>query len=206
MSPIIPIDNLSEPTLFTPFPDNKTTFSNTTDRAVKGFVAKIPAILGSNANEGAGFVRYTANGPGAAVLFSATESIIACPVSKEIRTRNLVGLPTYRYQYAGNFSNISPVDWMGAYHSSELPLLFGTYYEFRSPSTSFEYNVSHAMEALWLSFASNPNGGPARWTAEEGYFAWPEYQQNTSSMLLFASGDSLQQLVTGQRIDGNCTK
>lgn len=41
---------------FTPFPDNKTAFSNATDRAVKGFVAKIPAILGSNANEGAGFV------------------------------------------------------------------------------------------------------------------------------------------------------
>jgi hypothetical protein len=59
--------------------------------------------------------------------------------------------------------------------------------------------------ALWLSFASNPTGGPARWTAEEGYFAWPEYQQNTSSMLLLASGDTLQQLVTGARIDGNCT-
>jgi hypothetical protein len=61
------------------------------------------------------------------------------------------------------------------------------------------------ISALWLSFASNPTGGPARWTVEEGYFAWPEYQQNTSSMLLFASGDTLQQLVTGERIDGNCT-
>jgi hypothetical protein len=43
-----------------------------------------PAILGSNSNEGAGFVAYTPAGPGAAALFSTTESIIACPVAREI--------------------------------------------------------------------------------------------------------------------------
>jgi hypothetical protein len=62
------------------------------------------------------------------------------------------------------------------------------------------------MAAFWLSFASNPTAGPARWTEEEGYFAWPQYQQNTASMLLFASGGTLQQLVTGSRIDTNCTE
>jgi hypothetical protein len=80
----------------------------------------------------------------------------------------MIGLPTYRYQYAGNFSNISPVDWMGAYHSckiliysyynseyadknpAELPLIFGTHYEYREASTPFEYEVSHAMEGLCL--------------------------------------------------------
>jgi hypothetical protein len=80
-------------------------------------------------------VSYTPSGPGSAALFSTTESIIACPVAREIkygkimlvdkitsnisRARNLVGLPTYRYQYAGNFSNLSPVGWMGAYHSGK---------------------------------------------------------------------------------------
>ncbi|KAF8859456.1 carboxylesteras-like protein [Acephala macrosclerotiorum] len=196
-----------KPTIsFIPFPDNKTAFGNITDRAVRGLVAKIPAIMGSNTNEGAGFVTYTQNGPGAAVLFEVTQAYIACPLAAEVRTRNLVGLPTYRYQYAGNFSNISPVPWMGAYHSSELPLLFGTHDQvFKGPSTAFEYNVSHAMEALWLSFASNPSRGPATWTKETGYLAWPQYQQNSSSMLLLASGETLQQLVTGERIDGNCT-
>jgi hypothetical protein len=138
--------------------------------------------LGSNANEGAGFVSYTPDGPGADALFRLTESIIACPVSSEIRwvpwfemvdlsdvynysNRIQIGLPTYRYQYAGNFSNISPLDWMGAFHScknskiktisveiysdkvlAELPLIFGTHNEFRTSSTAFEFNVSHTME------------------------------------------------------------
>jgi len=53
---------------------------------------------------------------------------------------------TYRYQYLGNFTNVSPLPWMGAYHSSELPLLFGTHYEFRGNSTEYEYQVSHFME------------------------------------------------------------
>lgn len=62
----------------------------------------------------------------------------------------MAGLPTYRYQYAGNFSNISPVSWFGAYHSSELPLLFGTHDQvFDGPSTAFEYNVSHAMQGMF---------------------------------------------------------
>lgn len=29
---------------------------------------------------------------------------------------------------------------------AELPMLFGTHYEYRGESTAFEYNVSHAME------------------------------------------------------------
>ncbi|KAK4991545.1 hypothetical protein LTR50_001739 [Elasticomyces elasticus] len=132
---------------FVPVYDNKTAFSNTTDRALRGLLAKIPGMLGSNANEGAGFVAFTPNGPGAAALHAITQRVIACPVALEVSNRVLVGLPTYRYQYAGNFSNVSPVGWMGAYHSSELPLLFGTHYEYGPGlSTPFEYDVSHAME------------------------------------------------------------
>jgi hypothetical protein len=41
--------------------------------------------MGSNTNEGAGFVSYNSAGPGAATLFADTERIIACPVAKEIQ-------------------------------------------------------------------------------------------------------------------------
>ena len=102
---------------FTPIPDNVTAFGNTTDRAARGLVADVPLIMGSNTNEGAGFVPFTPNGPGAAVLYTTTQTIIACPVAAEIANRVEFGYTTYRYQYAGNFSNVSPLPWMGAYHS-----------------------------------------------------------------------------------------
>lgn len=130
----------------------------------------------------------------------------------EVKNRNLAGLTTYRYQYAGNFSNISPLPWFGAYHSSELPMVFGTHYEYRDASTQFQWDVSYAMQALWLSFAEDPSRGPARLALDgvaanpnnSSYFAWPTFQQGSSNMLLFAENHTVMQLVTSGRIDDYC--
>ncbi|KAF4554546.1 Carboxylesterase-like protein 20 [Elsinoe fawcettii] len=185
---------------FTPLYDNKTAFQNTTDRALRGLVAKIPGIIGSNTNEGAGFVAFTESGPGDTALKAATQNTIACPVAAEVKNRQLAGLSTYRYQYAGNFTNVSPVSWFGAYHSSELPLLFGTHFQYRGQSTFFEYQVSHFMEELWLSLVANPAAGPK---IANG-FVWPLYNASADTMVQFANGTTKVQLVSGQIIDGDC--
>lgn len=82
------------------------------------------------------------------------------------RNREKFGYSTYRYYYTGNFSNISPLPWIGATHSgmlailtyrlklffvltrltAELPLLFGTHYLYRGNSTGFEWQTSYGME------------------------------------------------------------
>ncbi|RDW77821.1 hypothetical protein BP6252_05874 [Coleophoma cylindrospora] len=198
--------NGTKPALaFTPVADNITVFSNFTDRAERGLIARIPLITGSNSNEGAGFVPYTPDGPGTAALFAATESIIACGVAAEVLNRHRIGLLTYRYQYTGNFTNVSPVSWFGAYHSAELPLLFGTHYEFRGNSTPFEYSVSHAMQAFWLSFAENPGAAPRWLSPEKELFTWAGYDPTRASMALFASDNEIVQWITSDRIDSNCT-
>lgn len=167
-----------------------------------------PLITGSNLNEGAGFVSFTPEGPGAAVLENTTLSVIACPVADEAHRRNLRAdlYPTYRYQYTGNFTNISPVSWFGAYHSSELPLLFGTHYEYGpGKSTPFEYEVSHTMEALWLSFAQNAKGGPKLFDSDGDYFAWPRFLQRGNDLAVFAAnGKAVQLLDAATRIDDKC--
>lgn len=47
--------------------------------------------------------------------------IIAAALFELIPRRNRLaaGRTTYRYEYDGNFSNISPLPWMGAYHSGK---------------------------------------------------------------------------------------
>ncbi|KAJ5814938.1 hypothetical protein N7474_006715 [Penicillium riverlandense] len=197
---------------FTPVVDNKTTFANWTQQILEGKIATTPMIIGSNSNEGAGFVSFTPNGPGPAALASATK-IVSCGVSEEVKNRNGGDIPTYRYEYAGNFSNVSPLPWFGAYHSSELPLVFGTHYEYGGPSTSFEWDVSYAMEALWLSFAENPTRGPARLAigdvaanpTNSSYFSWPRSQQSSSNMLLFADNNEVMQLVSSESSDVSCS-
>lgn len=108
---------------------------------------------------------------------------------------------------------------MGAYHSckstmkeriripdpdhetAELPLLFGTHFEYNGQSTFYEYEVSHFMEALWLSFASDPTAGPK---IANG-FTWPQFNASADTMVQFANGTTKVQLVSGSIIDGNCS-
>ena len=88
---------------------------------------------------------------------------------------------TYRYWYAGNFSNIAPLPWLGAFHSSktnfflpfdsanktpgELPMIFGTHPNYRGNSTPFEYAVSETMQDLWLHFAEDSAAFSQYWPA-----------------------------------------
>jgi carboxylesterase type B len=199
---------------FRPVIDEKTFFSNYTERTLAGAVAQIPLITGSNTNEGAGFVPFTPDGPGEEVLYNTTQNIIACPVAELADMRGLANLTTYRYLYAGNFSNISPLPWFGAYHSSELPMLFGTHYEYRSNSTEYQWETANAMQALWVSFANDPERGPVRISPGaaageadtnpdgEVVFEWPQWQGG-DELLVIAEGDTMFR-VGAAKSDGFC--
>ncbi|KAH7163387.1 Alpha/Beta hydrolase protein [Dactylonectria estremocensis] len=186
---------------FSPVGDNVTAYTNTTDRLARGLVSKKePWIMGVNANEGAGFGTYSESGmtPG---QWETGLAAIVCPVSTEIRNRVKFGYDTYRYHYAGNFSNISPLPWIGATHSAELPLLFGTHYEYRGNSTEFEWEVSYGMEALWLSYANNPKRDPRDGKGT----TWPKYQEGRKTLAVFAEDDEWIQFVSKSVDDGYCT-
>ncbi|ETN47079.1 uncharacterized protein HMPREF1541_01269 [Cyphellophora europaea CBS 101466] len=139
---------------FWPIPDNVTMPYNFTDRALKGKLPSIPGIIGSNAQDGVPFAPYNPSGPNATTAENARLSVFFCPVTYQIHLRQQAGLDTFSYFYGGNFSNIAPKPWLGAYHSGELPLIFGTHPDFRGPSTAFEYETSHAMQDAWVAFAA----------------------------------------------------
>lgn len=107
------------------------------------------------------FAPYNPAGPNQTLAHQALLSTFFCPATETIRLRQQTGRLTYSYRYAGNFSNISPRPWMGAYHSSELPLLMGTHPDYRGPSTALEYATSHAMQDAWVAFAADPVRGLA---------------------------------------------
>ncbi|KAL4888317.1 carboxylesterase [Aspergillus ambiguus] len=195
---------------FTPVTDDETIFGDWAQRAADGHIAPIPLIIGSNTNEGAGFVSMAGPTPDAHTLAAATK-IIACPVAVEVQSRKRAGLRTYRYLYAGNFTNVSPLPWFGAYHSAELPLVFGTHFQYGGPSTGFEWEVSHAMQALWLSFVEDPARGPVRLAVDgvaenpgQGvYFSWPLFGER-SELVVFGDGEVMKVIGAG-RVDEDCT-
>jgi len=196
-------DNGTTPALyFSASEDDKIAFSPTEylNRATtgKGY-ANVPMLVGSNSEEGSSFVPFSVAGTGVttASINQLTLRIFQCSISSICKARVASGRTTYRYQYAGNFTNISPAPWLGAYHFAELPLIMGTHSNYRSKSTRFETALSTTMQDLWLAFAKDPLHG----LANKG---WAPYSPNGTALEL-GKGSSLTAPLSISVLDSGCT-
>lgn len=121
-----------------------------------------PAIVGTNALDGLIFADFKAgdpNGPNATAGLEWDLVLFSCPATSTVRFRQQTGLTTFRYVYYGNFTNVSPAQWMGPYHGAELPILMGTHSNFRGNSTPEEYATSYAFQGAYVAFARDPESG-----------------------------------------------
>ena len=104
-----------------------------------------------------------------------TSLIFKCP-AKEMAHAHLYAsdMPVYRYLYSATFENtqqghlipLLDITNIGAYHSAEIPIVFGTYsvYDSISPSTEDQKALSRVMQTHWAGFAKNPsNPGFEEW-------------------------------------------
>ncbi|KAI9711229.1 MAG: hypothetical protein M1820_002216 [Bogoriella megaspora] len=149
--------------------DNRTKFANYTARALAGNFTKKPGIIGTNADEGRSLITFNPDSVNISAANQNTLNTFLCPADVTTTNRYAVGVPTHRYLYGGNFSNIAPRAWEGAYHSAELPLIFGTSGIARGASTPFELAVSRQMQDYYLDFISDPVNGLSQ-------AGWPVYQ------------------------------
>ncbi|KAK5658418.1 hypothetical protein OQA88_2395 [Cercophora sp. LCS_1] len=140
--------------IFTPIVDDKTAFGDYTALSKAGHIAKIPTIVGSAINDGVAFVPLSPTGVNETLASGVTLALFFCPAFKSATDRLGAGVPVYRYLYAGNFTNVAPAPFLGAYHASELPLFFGTFDDFRGPGTAFERATSAAMQDAYLALAT----------------------------------------------------
>ncbi|TKA22366.1 hypothetical protein B0A50_08185 [Salinomyces thailandicus] len=113
---------------FGPIPDDKIVFSNYTERALADKQANIPAIIGTNTQDGIPFVPYHPTGPkNSTAVLQALLTTFFCPATTTLHHRQQQQQPqqqqqqqtahlhpSYRYLYAGNFSNIAPGTLDGA--------------------------------------------------------------------------------------------
>ena len=143
--------------------DNTTVFSNYTQRLLDGQYSTVPAIYGFNDVDEISLDPFPADplvmGANITLADEIFTTHFVCPETLISRLRTNISRKTYRYQYRGNFSNVSPLPWLGAYHSSELPMIFGTSGDFRGPDTPFETATSEKMQDFWLAFAADPVNG-----------------------------------------------
>ncbi|KAF2034179.1 alpha/beta-hydrolase [Setomelanomma holmii] len=184
---------------FVPLVDNRTVFENHTARALAGNMSHVPAIIGNTADEGTSFtLPYNQTyGPDLAVADATTVGLFMCPTIQTSHDRYAANRTTFRYLYAGNFSNISPQWWEGAYHSSDLPMIFGTYGLARGNGTEFQKQVSEKMQDLWVAFAENPVDGLPK-------MEWNAYENGAGAGVLFGYEDQVVQPIAESSLDGSC--
>ncbi|KAL2192881.1 Alpha/Beta hydrolase protein [Corynascus similis CBS 632.67] len=151
---------------FGPIADNVTVFANLTDRLEKGLVPKLPLITGYTFNEAAAFLPFHLNDTAPPTPTMPGSDRLSCGVRNEVEMRSAYGLTTYYYLY-----------------SADIPLVFGTHYQFRGNSTELEWQTSYAMEAFWASFAAKSSENPRNHLG----LVWPEYTTNHSQIVVFGN-------------------
>lgn len=87
-----------------------------------------------------------------------TDLEFTCPARDVANDLSKAGYAGWRYYYKGVFPNTQLFADAGAYHSSEIPLVYGTYPS--AGATVPEAQLSLKMQKAWTDFAKNPSQGP----------------------------------------------
>lgn len=84
--------------------------------------------------------------------------MFTCTTSNIAKYLAANGYTVWRYRYDASFPNTSPFPGAGAYHSSEIFEVFGTYplSNQYGTVTDQQKQLSSFMQNLWSGFAKNP--------------------------------------------------
>ncbi|PYH84403.1 carboxylesterase [Aspergillus uvarum CBS 121591] len=199
-------DAKTVPTMtFAPVADEKIIFADYPARAAKGLIARTPAIISNCANEAAPLYPFPTNnltaGPWQEGVNAVTLRDWLCVSANTSVVRQRAGLKTYRYQFAGNFSNVSPLGWMGAYHSSDLTMNFGTFGIVRGDETTGEeVKTSKTMQDYLLAFAKDPLHG----LEGKGWVAFDAGAVGGGVIKRFGAQGVAEVDVAGDEVQGAC--
>ncbi|KAJ7641052.1 carboxylesterase [Roridomyces roridus] len=174
---------------FQPTVDNVTVFADYTALAAAGTFAKLPYLLGSLDNE-AGFYRIRAFTANLNITNAQWDTFnleaFTCATAHSAIARAAQGIPTWRYRYFGDWDNLRLFPGSGAYHGSDLEMVFGTGKAVSGEEDGVvEQEVSESMRGAWGAFARDPKAGLTK-------FGWPVYDPQRATLVRLAFKDEAQ--------------
>ncbi|KAJ2987441.1 hypothetical protein NUW58_g4502 [Xylaria curta] len=197
-------DNHTKPSLFfRPTADNEIIYKNYTERALRGLISPVPALVSVTSNEQSSLIEYPVNnligGPNRTAVEKGTLSDFTCPAYNTSNVRAENHLTTYRYQYVGNFSNITPYPWMGAYHGADLPMIFGTY-NISGGATDYQKLVAERMQDYVFAFLEDPHDG----LAKLGWLPSRISENNEENMVRLGDSEYIIKNISSIEVDDAC--
>ncbi|CAI7659693.1 unnamed protein product [Penicillium glandicola] len=107
---------------FYPIQDNILVFSDYAARAKMGKLARLPTLAGITEREYTAIVPLSLTSIDEKLekaIYELGERSFNCPLRESVRIRIDQHVPIWRYVYYGNFTNLSPTPWLGAYHGGK---------------------------------------------------------------------------------------
>ncbi|KAK7178437.1 para-nitrobenzyl esterase (carboxylesterase) [Paraphaeosphaeria sporulosa] len=171
---------------FSPTYDNMTDMLSIEDMVYKGAAAKVPILIGTNADEGTVLtpvipapqsMLQSIFGSNATSLGIARQAYPANATDEQLKSRILTdyqytcttsaiantlaeaGHRVWRYYFNASFPNTQPFLGAGVWHTSEISLIFGTYSR-DDLTSSQQVRLSRIFQRSWASFAKDPYSGP----------------------------------------------
>lgn len=167
---------------FSTVADNQTRFSNYTDLQARGLFARRPIVYAQVNNEGNSLVDYNEAGINRTAADIFTANFATCPGDAAAAAKSAFNIPVWRTRYFGVWPNLNPLPWLGSYHSSDIPMVFGTS-DLLGPDTTAEDAVSRLMQGAWAAFARDPEKGLTN-------YGWPVYSAEGETLIELARNGS----------------
>ncbi|KAF2417115.1 alpha/beta-hydrolase [Tothia fuscella] len=198
---------------FSPIPDGKVVMTDYKARAAAGNFIKRPMLVGNNQNEGSIFLiilglKVPLNSP---IYSQLSTSTFTCPSASAAAARAAQKIPVWRYYFAGRFPNQDIGLDAGAFHGSEIPLVFGSteyqqiYYSKKTnntlnfPDTAEQQQLVSSIMGTWSTFAKDPDHGLIK------VLKYPVYNPKESTLIqLGDSNSSLIKVIRPIQTDATC--
>ncbi|THV04548.1 alpha/beta-hydrolase [Dendrothele bispora CBS 962.96] len=213
---------------FAPLVDDFTLFANNLERIRAKQTARVPIFIGHMQDDGSVFTvgqtnltqflntGATATGVSADLVRSLypglndsqviaaafRDLVFGCPASLWAAGYVQSGISSvFRYEYGAVFPDLQVFPNAGAWHSTELPELFGTFNA--STATPDEVTLSATFQTVVANFVKNPNASPAP--------NWAKYVpgSNTQTLAKLAYQGNVElnnvvMLAQSNSVDGPC--
>lgn len=166
---------------FGPTIDGVVVFSNYTERSLAGNFTKKPMLIGNTDNEAGLFISTSSlQGLSYPDAYWQTFNLIGftCPTGYRANFSIKANVPTWRYRYFGSFPDTMITSNAGAWHASDIPILFDTNIV-TPPETTEQVAIGKYMRGAWAAFAKDPENGLTN-------YGWPRYEAGKDTLIRLA--------------------
>ena len=176
--------------VFRPTVDNITIFDDYVNRSRNGSFARIPVLL-SDADHESGFYRITSFAQNITKTERGWQAWEAynfyCPTQWQAYWRRKHGVPTWTYRYFGDWENLRLYNTSGAYHGTELDMIFGTAEDVAGgvANTAEEDKLIKYMMKVYATFARDPKHGLEK-------LGWPQYDPMRETLVRLGYNNSAE--------------